>query len=221
VGAEILFMTLALLSLGFTLLAKNRGKQRQETKMSVHLGKRLGGISTVVIFIPALVAFLSGHTSVTMVMVHICFAAAFGLSISLLAQAFYQPNPADASSLSRPVYPIYILLAGLFWINILLRWLTPDTFFLTWMIAPLSFFVVPGLSLAPALLPVTSGWQEWLAYAPPLSVGTQITCLIWLDFLGIPVYTATFFVVAAVISLAGFTLFFCRFLIRSSILPTP
>lgn len=214
VGAEILFMTLALLSLGLTLLPKNREIHRQETKLPVHLGKRLGGISAVAILIPALVAFISGHTSVTLVLVHGCFAAAFGLSISLLA--FHQPNPADVSSLARPVYPIYIALAGLFWINILLRWLVPDTFLLTWVIAPLSFFVVPGLSLAPALLPATSSWHEWLAYAPPLSIGTQIMCLIWLDFLGISVYTATFFAVAAVISLVGFALFFYRFLIRGS-----
>jgi hypothetical protein len=112
--------------------------------------------------------------------------------------------PAELSiSLSR-IYKIYGVLLLLIVAAIVLRVVAPGTTILVWFEAPLNMFLVPGLSLAIAVLPSSARWLEWFLFAPALAIGTQLTGLVWLDLIGIPAKVPVFFLLTTLITLAGF-----------------
>lgn len=80
------------------------------------------------------------------------------------------------------------------------RFLIGATFVQTWLLSPLFVLVLPGIALTFALLPSSTDWGERLCWAPPLSVGSQIVSLLWLDWLGVSASLTVFVVVATAIT---------------------
>lgn len=103
----------------------------------------------------------------------------------------------------RGILRMYLLLALIMTCAVLLRSLAPGSGVLTWAVAPLCVFMVPGMSLAAALLPTSAGWMERLICAPPLSLGAQIISLLWLNWLGIRATVPVFFLISGVFTLLG------------------
>ncbi len=102
------------------------------------------------------------------------------------------------------VYRTYGVIALFSLVSVLFRVLLPENVLTNVIIAPLQMFLIPGLSLAIALLPVSASWIDYLAYGIPLSLGSQLVGLIWLDWVGIVVSTSTIYILAGCITLISF-----------------
>ncbi len=98
---------------------------------------------------------------------------------------------------------MHIVLAVIMVWGIVSRFLVPGSALLTWVIAPLFVFFVPGLSLAAALLPRSAGWMDYFFFAPPLSLGVALISLLWLNWLAIPATVPVFFLISYIFTLLG------------------
>jgi len=104
----------------------------------------------------------------------------------------------------------YALFAVLLVIAGALRVTAPGTPLLTYIFAPLLYFLLPGFALTFALLPDDARWLDHLVYAPPLSIGAQFVGVAWLVQVGIPIAPQVFYITASVILLLGYAIALLR-----------
>ncbi|NDJ61263.1 MAG: hypothetical protein GYB67_09070 [Chloroflexi bacterium] len=132
-------------------------------------------------------------------------ATLIGVSTAVLLQTYaLSPGVAPQHTPPKPrLTLIYIVLAAITIAAIALRIIAPGSTILTWIVAPLMIFVVPGLSVGKALLPPETGLFEQLAFAPPLSLSLHLIGILWLNWLSIPVSAAGVFSLAGIYTLIG------------------
>ena len=140
-----------------------------------------------------------------MTIVHVRSFQLYPLAVALLvgvsvAALPARDQPSDAGFAQKIPTPAIL---GLLALTITGRYLTPGSFVQTWLMAPLFVLAMPGLALTHAILPPTSGWPERLAWAPALSIGSQIVSLLWLDLLGVTASLPVFAAVAALFTFGG------------------
>lgn len=99
---------------------------------------------------------------------------------------------------------LYAALAALLLIAGALRLVAPGSAALTFIFAPLLYFLVPGLALTFALLPRDAPWLDHLVYAAPISIGAQFIVVAWCVQLGIALTPLLVYVSASVIIVVGF-----------------
>lgn len=131
-------------------------------------------------------------------------AGLLGASLLALTVAIRDDAPLAAAS-ARPslLDPVWVFVTGS---AIALRFLSPDSAWLEWVVAPVFVMVMPGWSLGALLLPIETGWMERLFWAPVLSIGALVLALIWLDWAGITITPISILVVTVAVTLAGVAL---------------
>lgn len=110
------------------------------------------------------------------------------------------PQPARTSRLS---IGMVMLITVVFVMVVALRALHQPPTLLNWVTAALMIGFAPGYSLAAALLPHSSSALERALYAVPLSVCAQLSLMLWLIALGVPVNTPLVFAVAGALIVVG------------------
>lgn len=129
-----------------------------------------------------------------------------GLGVALLPFVLAEGSLiASTEPLSRrALLTMHFLLLPIIISGILLRYAAPGSDLLTWVIAPIYVFMVPGMSLGAALHPASTRWLERLCWGPPLSLAAQLISLMWLNWLAIPTTIPVFFLISGVFTLIGF-----------------
>jgi hypothetical protein len=106
----------------------------------------------------------------------------------------------DAPELGFRVNFFWVVLGGA---TIAMRVAAPGSTLLSWCLAPLFVMVMPGWSLASALLPPSAGYLERLCWAPVLSLGALVVSLMWVDMMGAVVWYPTIFFLSIAFTVAG------------------
>lgn len=202
--ADNLFVACAVLALLLALVAPaqravgvgGEGSTGRQLAVSVGVG---AAVAAVALALVAVAGRAVGLHSVTL-------SVALGVGIGLVVLSLLRPLA--AAGWREPVgirYAawLYGALAALVLVGAVLRWLWPGDDLLTWVIVPVDFLLVPGLSLGLVLLPRSASWPERLLYAVPLSLSFHVVSLMWFDLLGIPVTMPLFYLLAGAVALAG------------------
>jgi hypothetical protein len=126
-------------------------------------------------------------------------AAVGGLSYVALTDA-------DAARTAGQPAPIllYAALAALLVIAGALRLIAPGSPLLTFVFAPILYFLLPGLALTFALLPHAARLIDHLVYAAPISIGAQFIVVAWCVQVGIALTPLLIYVGASAIIVIGF-----------------
>jgi len=169
-------------------------------------------------YIAGIVGVVSAAASVLLLLVYggeflvyeAIIALLMGVAVGLLSYIMLN----DVGEMRQAGLPasqfLYALLALLLVITALLRVIAPGSAALTFVFAPILYFLLPGLALTFALLPQDSRLLEHVAYAAPISIGTQFIGVAWCVQLGIALTPLLFYITATLIILIGFAIALVR-----------